>query len=857
LAHNTTERKGLTDKEAESRLAAEGYNELPTAKKRNVLHIALEVAKEPMFILLIACGTIYLILGDFQEAMMLLGFVFVIMGITFYQERKTERAIEALRDLSSPRALVIRGGEYKKIAGRDVVREDLVIVSEGDRVPADAVVIESDHLTVDESLLTGESVPVRKVLWDGAMQKAPPGGDDLPFIYSGTLVVQGQCIAKVLSTGINTEIGKIGKALQSVEIEGTPLQKETGRIVRSFALLGLVMCIIVIVGYGLTRGDWLEGFLAGITLAMALLPEEFPVVLTIFLALGAWRISQRNVLTRRIPAIETLGSASVLCVDKTGTLTQNRMTVTALYNGKEHLETKCEDPLPEDFHEVIEFGSLASKPEPFDPMEKALRQHHDVCLSNTEHVHLDWTLVHEYPLSRGLLAMSQVWSSPNGVDYVIAAKGAPEAIADLCHFNEAQNAALFDEIGHMANDGLRVLGIAKASFKKTDLPGHQHDFVFNFVGLVGFVDPVRPTVANAVKECYSAGIRVVMITGDYPATAQCIAREIGLRNPEKVITGPELLQMEVSELQERVKDANIFARVVPEQKLLIVNALKLNGEVVAMTGDGVNDAPALKSAHIGIAMGNRGTDVARESAALVLLDDAFDSIVSAVRLGRRIYDNIRKSMSYIISVHIPIAGISVIPILMGWPLILLPMHIVFLELIIDPTCSVVFEAEKEEKNVMSRSPRNQKERMFNKRTIALCVLQGLIILAFMSVILFSRLSGNPYVADTPAHVAYEDYTRTLMFASLVVANLGLIMSNRTWSQNVIASLRTKNTAFWGVCIFAFTFLASVIYVPFLRELFHFEVLNLGQIGICAVVGVGCVTLFEILKAALVKEGQFQ
>jgi Ca2+-transporting ATPase len=847
LAHDTTERKGLSEKEAQSRLAAEGYNELPTAKKRNVLHIALEVAREPMFILLIACGTIYLILGDFQEAMMLLGFVFVIMGITFYQERKTERAIEALRDLSSPRALVIRDGEYKKIAGREVVREDLVIVSEGDRVPADAVVVESDHLTADESLLTGESVPVRKVLWDGVMQKAPPGGDDLPFIYSGTLVVQGQCIAKVLSTGINTEIGKIGKALQSVEIEGTPLQKETGRIVRSFALLGLVMCLVVIIGYGLTRGDWLDGFLAGITLAMALLPEEFPVVLTIFLALGAWRISQRNVLTRRIPAIETLGSASVLCVDKTGTLTQNRMTVTALYNGKEHLETKCEDPLPEDFHEVIEFGSLASKPEPFDPMEKALRHHHDVCLSNTEHVHLDWKLVHEYPLSRGLLAMSQVWSSPDGVNYVIAAKGAPEAIADLCHFDDVQNTALTNEIGHMANDGLRVLGIAKASFKKTDLPGHQHDFIFKFVGLVGFVDPVRPSVANAVKECYSAGIRVVMITGDYPATAQCIAREIGLRNPEKVITGPELLQMAEAELQERVKDANIFARVVPEQKLLIVNALKLNGEVVAMTGDGVNDAPALKSAHIGIAMGNRGTDVARESAALVLLDDAFDSIVSAVRLGRRIYDNIRKSMSYIISVHIPIAGISVIPILMGWPLILLPMHIVFLELIIDPTCSIVFEAEKEEKNVMSRSPRNQKERMFNKRTIALCVLQGLIILALMFVILFTCLSAN----------YGEDYTRTLMFASLVVANIGLIMSNRTWSQNVISSLRTKNTAFWGVCVFASTFLLSVIYVPFLRDLFHFDVLSLGQIGICAVVGVGCVTLFEILKAALVKEGQFQ
>jgi Ca2+-transporting ATPase len=847
LANGKTERKGLTDAEAQARLATEGYNELPTAKKRNILHIALDVVKEPMFILLIACGTIYLILGDFQEAMMLLGFVFVIMGITFYQERKTERAIEALRDLSSPRALVIRDGEYKKIAGRDVVREDLVIVSEGDRVPADAVILESDHLTVDESLLTGESVPVRKTLWDGTTERAPPGGDDLPFIYSGTLIVQGQCIAKVLSTGVKTELGKIGTALQSVEMEGTPLQKETGRIVRNFAILGLFMCLIVIIGYGMTRGDWLEGFLAGITLAMALLPEEFPVVLTIFLALGAWRISQRNVLTRRIPAIETLGSATVLCVDKTGTLTLNKMTVGALFSQGEHIDVGNEGPLPEKFHEAAEFGCLASKPEPFDPMEKALRQFALTSLANTEHVHDDWKLEHEYPLSRELLAMSQVWSSPNGVDYEIASKGAPEAIADLCHFDEKQTDALSNEIGRMAEDGLRVLGIAKASFKKTDLPGHQHDFDFKFLGLVGFMDPVRPSVAGAVKECYDAGIRVVMITGDYPATAQCIAREIGLRNPEKVITGPDLTKMEESELRERVKDANIFARVVPEQKLLIVNALKANGEVVAMTGDGVNDAPALKSAHIGIAMGNRGTDVARESAALVLLDDAFDSIVSAVRLGRRIYDNIKKSMSYIISVHIPIAGISVLPILMGWPLILMPVHIVFLELIIDPTCSIVFEAEKEEKNVMARPPRKPDERMFNRRTIALCILQGIIILTIMFSILYMNLvTGRD-----------ENHTRTLMFACLVIANLGLIVSNRTWSQNVIASLKSKNTALWGVVAFAFTFLTCAIYIPALRDLFSFTALSLQDICICATVGVVSLAMFEIVKAILMRGARTQ
>lgn len=840
--------KGLSEKEATERILKEGYNEFPSTKKRSIFSIAFEIIREPMFMLLIAGGIIYLILGDKEEAVMLLFFVFVIIGITFYQDRKTERALEALRDLSSPRALVIRDGKERRISGREVVRDDIIVIAEGDRVPADAVIISSSHLSVDESLLTGESAPVRKLQWDGVKKMTNPGGDDLPFVYSGTLVVQGQGIAKVLATGINTEMGKIGKALQTLEPEDTPLQKETRKLVRNLAILGFILCAIVIIGYGVTRSNvdpnsWGNGFLAGIALAMAILPEEFPVVLTVFLALGAWRLSKKNVLTRRVPAVETLGSATVLCVDKTGTLTLNRMSVRKIFVNGKFCDISQENlTLPEIFHEVVEFGILASKKDPFDPMERALKQIGDTALCNTEHVHKDWTLVQEYPLSKELLAMSQVMNSPDGNEYVIAAKGSPEAIADLCHFNNSEMQRLEKQIILMAADGLRIIGVAKAYFKKTDLPDQQHDFKFKFLGLIGFVDPVRLGVDGAVAECYGAGIRVVMITGDYPGTAQSIAREIGLKHPGNILTGLEINAMDDAELQRRIKDVNVFARVVPEQKLRLVNALKANGEIVAMTGDGVNDAPALKSADIGVAMGGRGTDVARESAALVLLDDDFSFIVQAVKMGRRIFDNIKKAMSYIISIHIPIAGMSLIPILLKWPLVLMPVHIVFLELIIDPACSVAFEAEPEEANVMKRPPRDSKEPLFNKRTMMVSILQGMSILAIvLAVFGISILRG---LAETDA--------RALTFTTLVIANLGLILANRSWSSTIIATLRSKNNALWFVVIGMLVFLGMVLYIPPLRELFHFSMLHPIDLCICLVAGAIIIVWLEVLKIGFKK-----
>jgi Ca2+-transporting ATPase len=829
---------GLSESEASRRLKEEGYNEIPSTKKRSILTIALEVVREPMFLLLIAGGGIYLLLGDLQEAVMLLGFVFVVMGITLYQERKTERALEALKDLSSPRALVVRDGRQRRIPGREVVRGDMIVLAEGDRVPADAAIVSCVNLSVDESLLTGESAPVRKSACEGDSGMGRPGGEDLPFVFSGTLVVQGFGIAEVRVTGLGTEIGKIGRALQTIETEETLLQKETGRLVRRLALAGLSLCGIVVVVYGLTKMNWLNGLLAGITLAMAMLPEEFPVVLTVFLALGAWRISRKRVLTRRVPAVETLGSTTVLCVDKTGTLTLNRMTVRKIFSrGRFFTSGLPDDPLPEDFHEVVEFGMLASQTDPFDPMEKALREFGGNALSHTEHLHDNWVMVQEYPLSSALLAMSRVWRSPDESDYVIAAKGSPEAIVDICHLSAEEIAAVSEQTNAMAGEGLRVIGVAKAAFRQADLPAGQHDFVFRFLGLIGLADPVRPGVAEAIAECGRAGIRVVMITGDYPVTARNIGAQIGLTHTDEIITGPELDSLGDAELRERIKSVDIFARVVPEQKLRLVNAHKANGEVVAMTGDGVNDAAALKSAHIGIAMGGRGTDVAREASAIVLLDDDFSSIVQAVRMGRRIFDNLKKAMAYILAVHVPIAGMSLLPVLFNWPLVLLPVHIVFLELIIDPACSVVFEAEREEADVMVRPPRNLDAPLFGRKMIYFSLLQGLGVL----VIVF----GVFLTAMQRGHGEWD--ARALAFTTLIVANLGLILTNRSWSRTILDTLRSPNAALWWVVGGAVFFLGLVLYVPFLRGLFRFSSLHMLDLAICLSAGFLSIVWFELFK----------
>lgn len=834
---------GLSEREAAERLRQEGYNELPSAKPRSILAIAFEVVREPMLLLLLASGTIYLLLGDTREALVLLGAIFVVIGITLYQESKTERALEALRELSSPRALVIRDGVKHRIAGREVVRGDTLVLNEGDRVPADAVVLACENLFADESLLTGESAPARKAAWDGVLQRVAPGGDDLPFVYSGALITQGQGLAEARQTGVHTELGKIGKAILTVQPEKTRLQKETGRMVRVFAVVGLGLCGLVTVLYALTIGSWLNGVLAGLTLTISLVPEEFPVVLTVFFALGAWRMSRKHVLTRRIPVIESLGSATVLCVDKTGTLTMNRMTVSTLYAERKFhqvptdADQRADRALPEAFHEVVEYGVLASKSDPFDPMEKAFHDLARLCLGDTEHLHHDWELVREYPLSKKVLALTRVWRAPERRELVVAAKGAPEAIADLCHLEEAELRDVLLQTDFMANQSLRVLAVASASHAGEGLPENHHDFHFQFVGLVGIADPVRPGVRDAIAECYRAGIRVIIITGDYPGTARNVAGQVGLAKPEDVITGPELDRMDDAELERRVAAVNLFARVAPEQKLRLVNALKANGEVTAMTGDGVNDAPALKAAHIGIAMGGRGADVAREAASLVLLDDDFSSIVQAVRLGRRIFDNVKKAMAYIFAIHVPIAGMALIPVILKWPLVLMPVHVVFLEMITDPACSIAFEMEPEEANVMSRPPRDPKQPVFGRRAIFLSLLQGASVLAIVLAVFAIALYRGKGESDA----------RALTFTTMVIANLGLIFVNRSWTRSILASLRSPNAALPWLAGGALAVLAAVLYVPFLRDLFRFSTLHAGDLAICLAAGVASIAWFEVLK----------
>jgi Ca2+-transporting ATPase len=807
-----SEASGLNAEQAADRLARDGPNDVAPPRRPSSFATALALVREPMTLLLLGCGAIYLLLGDRQESLMLLGFVVFIMGITLVQERKTERALEALRDMASPRALVVREGRRVRIAGRDVVVGDLVVLAEGDRVPADATLLSCTHLTVDESLLTGESAPVHKTASTEGAPVARPGGEGLPFVYAGTLVVEGGALGRVHATGPRTEMGKIGRSLA---VEGEPptsLERETQHLVRRLAWIAAGLSALAFVAFGVTRGRWLDGLLAGLTLAMAILPNEIPVIITIFLALGAWRLSRRRVLTRRIPAIEAIGSATVLCVDKTGTLTENRMTVDRIASwapgGAREMfdvERLAREDLPEAFHEVVEYSILASRRDPFDPMERAFKDLGEHHLAGTEHLHPDWTLVREYPLSRELLAVTQAWRAPGRRALVVATKGAPEAVADLCHADDQMLRAMRRDVEHLAAEGLRVLAVARGTTESETPPGRAHDHDFELLGLVGLTDPVRADVPAAVAECHAAGIRVVMITGDYPATAASVARRLG------------------------IDPSDVHARVLPEEKLRIVEELRARGEVVAMTGDGVNDAPALRAADIGVAMGGRGTDVAREASRLVLLDDSFASLVDAVRGGRRVVDNLRKALAYVLAVHVPIVGLTLVPIFAGWPLVLLPIHVAFLHLVIDPACSVVFEAEAAGADVMRRPPRDPRAPLFGRNMLALSALQGLVVMAaVLSLDWLALRSGAP-----------EASARALTVASFMVASVTLIFANGARNRWLLWLVG-------GVALF----LGVVLFWPQPAALFQFGAVRPGPLAASVTAGLASGMCIELARRAV-------
>ncbi|MEI6734918.1 MAG: cation-translocating P-type ATPase [Comamonadaceae bacterium] len=823
--------EGLTAAQAAQRLRDDGPNVLPGEQRRGLRAIARETLQEPMFMLLLLAGALYLVLGDLQEGMILFGLVLVVLALTLYQEGRTEHALQSLRELTSPRALVLRDAQPQRIAGADVVCGDILVLAEGDRIAADAALLSGSDMQVDESLLTGEALPVLKGL-DSTL-------------FSGTLIVNGHGMARVTATGPRSQIGHIGSALETLTAERSPLKKQTARLVKVLALIALGASLFMILAYGWLRGDWLGALLAGIALAMALLPQEFTVVLTVLPALGAWRLSRQKVLTRRIAAIETLGATSVLCADKTGTLTENRMTVAQLYaqgdsTAGEHLSINYDSTaeLPEAFHTLVEYSILASVEEPFDPMEKAFHRLGQHFLKDTEHLHRDWALLQEYGLTPELRAMSHVWRSTEGDAHVVAAKGAPEAIIDLCHLDAGAQARVAAAAQAMAAQGLRVLGVAQARFVGQQWPAIEHDFDFEFIGLLGLADPLRPEIVAAVEQCRSAGIRVVMITGDYPATAHAIARaaQLDVSQADQMLTGEAMDALSDAELQQRMKRVSVCARIAPQQKLRIVQALKANGEIVAMTGDGVNDAPALKAAHVGVAMGGRGTDVAREAAAIVLLDDNFASIVRAVRLGRRIFDNLRKSMSYILAVHVPIAGMALLPVLLGWPTVLFPLHIAFLELVIDPACSMVFENEPSESDVMQRPPRDAEAPLFAGITLLLALLQGVGVLL---VVMAAYLWSASWLPETGA--------RAFAFSTLVMGNLALIFSNRSRSGFLWASLRVPNRTLWTVCAVTLGLLLLTLYLPWLSSLFFFAPLSGIDLLTASALGLLSVLWFEALK----------
>ncbi len=823
--------QGLSAAEAATRLAADGPNELAKAGRRSYLKIIAEVLREPMLALLLLGGVAYLLLGDLAEALILLGFATFSVAVTVIQESRTENVLEALRDLSAPRALVIRGGERIRIAGREVVRGDLIIIEQGDRVAADAILIAASDLQADESLLTGESLPVSKTAGsaDASESEHRPGGEDQPYLYSGSLIARGSGTALVIATGALSEIGKIGQSLATLDSEAPRLRTETTRIVRIAAIGGGSVAVLVVLLYGLLRGGWIDALLAGIAIGMSLLPEEFPVVLTIFLAMGAWRIGQAGVLTRRASAIETLGSATVLCTDKTGTLTENRMAVAELWTPSgETAAVSADKALDDAFNAVIDTSILASAAEPLDPMEIAI---HAAGRAKDKPT---MTLAHSYGLRPDLLAMTNIWQADGA--YTVAAKGAPEAIAELCRLALSEREKMMAAVDAMAARGIRVLGVARAETTEDAWPESPRDFKFSLGGLIGLADPLRPSVAAAVAECRSAGIRVVMITGDYAATARAIALQAGIADGD-VLTGDDLGKLDDAQLAERLKTVTVFARIMPEQKLRIVEAFKVDGEIVAMTGDGVNDAPSLKSAHIGIAMGKRGTDVAREASAIVLLDDDFGSIVTAIALGRRIYDNIRKAMAFIFAVHVPIAGLALLPLVLGLPILFGPIHIALLEMVIDPVCALVFEAERKEKDIMMRRPRPPLERLFSWRMIAWSVFQGVVAFALLGMtFLVATYQGMP---------AAE--VRALTFFGLIASILALILVNRSFSTSLLQALGRGNTALRYVFAAVIAISALIILVPQIQKLLRFGHLRATDLGIAVAVGITVFAILEVLK----------
>lgn len=815
---------GLNSEEVEKLQRKYGMNELIIQEKPNMLKKFLGVFKEPMFLLLLIAATVYFLLGAPKDGAIMLVFVGFVASITFIQEWKTEKTMNALKDLTSPKVNTLRDGKNILIKSTELVPGDVVFLSEGERIPADCIVLEPSNFSVDESILTGESEYVMKVSTTQSEKSTDYWKKDI--LYAGTLCVFGKCTAIVKFTGINTEYGKIGKAISEAKDEPTPLQKKVSILVKNIAIAGVILCISVMVASYFYSFNILNSILSGISLAMAIIPEEFPVVLTVFLSMGAYRLAKNNTLMRKISAVETLGSATVLCVDKTGTITQNKMKVKSIYSDGRIFNN--EDLKNQQLSDLM---VLSCEKDPYDPMEKAILEAANLSQLET---------LYKYDLSKKIAfdsktkRMANIYIKDN--KYYVAVKGSAETVLGLCNLDKETMDEINIEIDKMASNGLRVLALAHCTSEKVyeDLECYE----LTFKALVGLQDPPKEGVEEAIKLCKKAGIRVVMITGDYSKTAMAIGEEIGLKFTDKVIVGNEIDSLSENELCEVVKSCDVFSRVIPEQKMKIVKALKKNGEIVAMTGDGVNDAPALKSADIGIAMGQRGTEVAKEAAHMILMDDNFTTIVKSVKDGRRVYDNIRKAMVYILIIHIPIAAMAMFAPLFNLPPLLLPMHIMLLELIIDPTCSIVFDGEPAEANIMENPPRPPQEPLLTRNLTIKVVLQGVIMFlaAFMPF---------HYMIDLGIS---SEYARSFSLITFIVANVTLVLVNRSNTELLYHLIKEKGSKVRLIVnSMALIMVFAIVYIPILNGFFRTEKIGIYPLIFAIVLGFISTGWWEIVK----------
>ena len=816
---------GLSVEELKTARNKFGFNQADPMKKNAWNTMMLDILKEPMLLLLIAVAIIYVVVGNYSEAIFMLGAIVAVSGISFYQDNRSKKALEALEKLNEPLSTVIRNSTVIQIPTREIAVGDLCITEEGKMINADGEILHSNDFSVNEASLTGESFSVFK----------SPETDDRN-VYSGTLTVSGLAIFKVNKIGAETKLGKIGHSIQDIKVERSPLQRQITKFVQWMAIIGILVFLLVW-GYSYWQSrDLMESLLVGLTLAMSILPEEIPVAFTTFMALGAWKLMRDGVIIKRSSVVETLGSTTVICADKTGTITENTMQLKTLYDYKSNRDFEAPHFDAAELSELIEFAMWSSEPVPFDPMETTLHQVYETTQKGDQRK--NYQMIHEYALEGKPPMMTHVFENTSG-DRIIAAKGAPEAILAASHLPENEKERLRQRISDFAKQGYRLLGVAKADFQGENFPDRQQDLGFEFLGFTVFYDPPKKNIQEVFQKIYDAGIKVKVITGDNADTTLAIAEQAGIQNTAPPVNGTEIMDQVESDLIQLSRKTTLFTRMFPEAKLAMVNAFKKDGEVVAMLGDGVNDAPALKAAHIGVAMGHKGTEIAKSAAAVVITNDDLDKLITGIAAGRRIYANIKKAIQYIISIHIPIILTVSLPLFLGWiyPHIFTPVHVIFLELIMGPTCSIVYENEPMEKGTMHRKPRKMTETFLNWKELSISIIQGLMITAgvLFAYQLTVRNGGD------------EVSTRTMVFTTLILANILLSLVNRSFYYSVFDSFKFKNRLFPFIILTTLALLFAILYIPIFARFFHVSGLSIRELGVSFMIAAASVLWFEVYK----------